>query len=122
MEINVYYPKRKEASDFKNRWDIKVGYENQTPTKVDIEKDYAELPISQDVWNVMDEEIDIGSEELILEGLFRMMNQESNPMTTNEMQDWIRNNVTHTSMSVGDVVSINDMYFVCMNECWKEVQ
>jgi len=124
MEINVYYPKRREARDYINDWDIKVSYNNQIPTKANIDKDYVELPIPQKFWNVMDDKLDIGSEEIILEGIFKMMNDyNSNPMSTNKMQDWIRaNKVSHTSMSVGDVVCINDMYFVCMNEGWKEVQ
>ena len=50
------------------------------------------------------------------------MNTQDNPMSTKEMQTWIReNNVSHTSMSVGDVIELDNKVFVCASEGWKEV-
>jgi hypothetical protein len=122
MEIKVLYPKRYEERNYLNDWDIKVGYKEQIPTKADIEKDYKELPISKKYWSAWQLDL-IDSKEDILEQLFLLFNRyQTNPMSTDEMQNWIKENkVSHTSMSVGDIVILDNDIYVCANEGWKKV-
>lgn len=47
-----------------------------------------------------------------LENIFEKFNSEENPLSTPEYQDKIKSLLTHTSMSVGDVVQIDDSYYV----------
>ena len=49
----------------------------------------------------------------MLEETFAKLNLGGNPMATKENQDWIRrNNVSHTSMSVGDIIKVGDRLFI----------
>ena len=124
MEIKVLYPKRNEERNYLNDWDIKVSYKEQIPTKADIEKDYKELPISKKYWSSWQLDIaDPKYKESILEEIFKLFNSyKTNPMSINEMQDWIKENkVSHTSMSVGDIVILDNDIYVCANEGWKKV-
>jgi len=125
MEIRVFYPTRKEIRDYKNDWDIKVSYKKEFPTKADIEHDYKELPIS-DHWQKVFGDVNPKSakdKEAFLDAVFSDMNNyDLNPMSNKEMQTWIRHNkVSHTSMSVGDVIALDDTFYVCDEIGWEEV-
>jgi hypothetical protein len=48
----------------------------------------------------------------ILEGIFQLFNSAENPLAMSNKQQFIRDNKIHTSMSVGDIVQIDDVYWV----------
>jgi len=120
MRIRVFYPTRNKEINYDRDWSIKVSYKEEFPTKADVLKDYKELPIS-DFWNTID--LDVKTfKPWLLDKIFQLMNDyKTNPLSSEEMQKWIRENkVRHTSMSVGDVIAIDDTFYVCANEGWKE--
>jgi hypothetical protein len=44
-------------------------------------------------------------------------------MSTKEMQKWIKENeIAHTSMSVADIVVLDDTIYICANLGWKEIK
>ena len=122
MEIEIKYPRRSEVRNFENDWDVKVNYKNEFPTKADIERNYVKLPIDQSFWDA----IGLSEETFkpwVLDKIFQLMNKYgTNPMSTDEMQNWIKENKgSHTSMSVGDVIIIDNNIYVCATVGWKEV-
>lgn len=50
---------------------------------------------------------------------FSLYNGEDNPLQIKESQDFIRNARVHTSMSVGDVVSIDGILYLCEDINWR---
>ena len=50
---------------------------------------------------------------------FSFYNGEDNPLQTIENQIFIRNVKTHTSMSVGDAISINGILYLCEDLGWR---
>lgn len=62
--------------------------------------------------NVFNEIISTSLEdEELLEELFEKFNSEDNPLQSEEKQRMIGENNSHTSMSVGDVIKLNDQYY-----------
>lgn len=125
MEIRILYPIRREERNYDKDWDVRVSYKNEFPTKANIEKDYKELPISETFWkDSLKRLLDFDSGEHLLETIFHLLNMdETNPMSTDDMQDWIRaNKVSHTSMSVGDIIMLDNNIYVCADEGWKEIK
>ena len=124
LEIVIKYPKRTSEEDYKKDWG-RIVYEDEFPTKANIATDYKELPIPEDHWMKMFGDLKPrhqGDEIALLDAIFSIMNTQDNPMATKEKQTWIRENkVSHTSMSVGDVIELNEHVFVCASEGWKEV-
>lgn len=54
--------------------------------------------------------------------VFSILNGESyiaNPLCISQNQRFIHENGTHTSMSVGDIVEINGIYYLCEDIGWK---
>ena len=103
MKIRVFYPVRNKERNFDKDWDVRVNYKDEFPTKADIAKDYKELPIPKKYWNAWNlNRIDKKYCKSILDEIFKLMNNDNrNPLSTPEMQTWIRENkVRHTSMSV----------------------
>lgn len=45
-----------------------------------------------------------------------------NPLSTPENQQFIRNAGTHTSMSVGDIVEIKGVMYLCEDIGWRELR
>jgi len=88
-------------------WIVSVR-EGVMPTKEDIEKDYVQIPIEIHRNN--------------LDSIYAMLNGPRNPMLEPRMQRWIDDNMTHTSMSVGDIVKLggNDLY-IAANLGWKKL-
>jgi len=120
MEIKIYYPKRTPEANWENDWDVKVNYKHQYPTLADIENDYKQLPVSPEYWAILELNDD---KDFVLDKIFSLFNHYStNPMSREEAQQWIRNNnVSHTSMSIGDVVALDDEYYVCDTEGWTKI-
>ena len=50
---------------------------------------------------------------------FEIFNGDDNPFANKEIQEFIRKVCTHTSMSVGDIVVIDDIYHICENIGWR---
>lgn len=57
-----------------------------------------------------------------LEGLFMRFNSEDNPLSASEYQKKIKKFLSHTSMSVGDVVQIDDDYYVVAGVGFKKLK
>lgn len=47
----------------------------------------------------------------VCDELFRLFNSDKNPLLNK--QNFIRENKTHVSMSVGDIIFIDDDYYIC---------
>jgi len=130
-KIEIKYPKRKNKENMHDDWMMRVSYKNKYPTREEIDADYVTLPIPNEFWlkmNMPDEEY----KTAILDAIFNIMNRyDTNPMgMTSEsdehgkrMQQWLRNHdIRHTSMSVGDVIILDNNIYVCDVQGWKEVQ
>jgi len=122
MKLEIKYPKkRSKERNFNKDWDVRVLYKGEFPTIKEIENNYVTLPITE-FWD----QIGLTEETFetwILDKVFKLMNQDNtNPMTRPEMQEWIRKNTTHTSMSVGDVIKVDNKYYVCKDIGWKEIK
>ena len=121
-EIVIKYPK----GTSKRLWN-RIVYEDELPTKADIATDYKELPISNSFWlnkfdKINSSKLPIKEHACFLAVIFSIMNTQDNPMSTKEMQNWIKENkVSHTSMSVGDVIELNNKTYVCATVGWKEI-
>ena len=123
-EIKVFYCKSNEEDPY-DEWDVKVSYKDTFPTLSDIENDYVELPIPNKFWWGWGSR-GWETNERTLDEIFGLMNNYSrNPIADGrggEMQNWIKEHgVRHTSMSVGDAVSIGDKTFVCARFGWNKV-
>ena len=57
-----------------------------------------------------------------LEKIFRKFNSRENPLSTRDNQEKIKSLETHTSMSVGDVIQINDKYYSVSGEGFHQVR
>lgn len=51
--------------------------------------------------------------EEVCNKIFNLFNGDDNPLSTQSKQNFIRENNTHTSMSIGDIIYINDGYYIC---------
>jgi len=122
MEVRIFYPKRTPEENLKSSWYMKVCYHNELPTVDQIKNDYEQLPISKEYWQE-NKVSEFPNCQYTLETLFEIFNTGLNPMSAPEMQQWIRDNkVTHTSMSVGDVVALDNDYFICDVEGWTKLE
>lgn len=96
-------------------------YEN-TPSSFVI-KQYIKVNVSNDEFKkyyikVFENECDDNLKEnkIIfkhLESLFSLFNFEKNPLINDDSQKFIINNKLHTSMSIGDIIKINEQYYCC---------
>lgn len=78
-----------------------------------IEESYVE------VYSSMDE---VGDDIFIyLEKMFEKFNNDENPLSGVDQQNKISYLNTHTSMSVGDVVKINDTYYVAKGTGFSKI-
>lgn len=106
MNAKIYYWKEIK------KWLLEVTMRRSFPTKEDIKKDYVQLPFTLEIE---------GKDEL--DRIFEQLNVGDNPLATTENQEWLKaNEVCHTSMSVGDVVQLDDQYFVCAGVGWEEIE
>jgi hypothetical protein len=98
----VYYWKHEKSMDYM--------IEGKTPTKTEFEKDYAKLPVE--------------TKEKDLDKIWEDYNvgKSHHKLGTKEMQNWIRKNTGHTSMSVGDVVQINGDYYIARDVGWEKLK
>ena len=112
--IEIYHERRNKF-DPHNVWGVKLYLDNPEgfPTKSEVKRTYAKLPIPQSFWK---------SKGIIknidLDEIYAVMNTGDNPMSWNspdgdKMQQWIKDHDTHTSTSIGDVIAINGKFYVC---------
>jgi hypothetical protein len=59
--------------------------------------------------------------ENYLEDLFKLFNSGDNPLCSNEKQSLIQKSKSHTSMSVGDVVCIDENYYMVCPTGFKKI-
>lgn len=76
--------------EFNLKWDEFQEYYQQVHSEI-CEKDYSQIA---------------------LEGLFERFNSESNPLLVEEKQEYIKKNNLHTSMSIADIIKLEDRYFI----------
>ena len=108
MKAEVYYWK-----DIK--WLLELGAKDKPehPTKEQIKTDYVKLPVKF--------EIESGDEKK-LDKIYATLNTDKNPMATSNMQKWIKDNeLTHTSMSVGDIIRTKKGMYICKDFGWEKV-
>lgn len=122
MEIKILYWK-----DIKSMVDVQ--YEGRLPTHEQINADYSEVAN----YNIPDSIASINEhgfiiqendteEDITPDSYFELFNNGSNPLATPEGQQYIKDNgVRHTSMSVGDIITLNGLPFICDSEGWKRV-
>ena len=85
--------------------------EGKTPTKEDFKKDFVKIPIEtpeknlEKIW----EDFNVGKSKAI--------------MGLPHNQEFIRrNSLSHTTMSVGDIVKKDDGYYIAGNIGWKKLK
>jgi hypothetical protein len=99
----VYYWKDVKSMDYM--------VEGKTPTKEDFEKDYVKLPVE--------------TEEKELEQIWHDYNvgKSKHKLGTEKIQDWIRDHdLSHTSMSIGDVVQKNGDFYIARDVGWEKLK
>ena len=107
MKVEIFY--------FKKGSRFRFGFADAPKTMKDFMKDYVK------VWSK--DLVGLGLEDGILDGLFSKFNLGNNPLSTPENQEMLRNkNVRHTSMSVGDVIKLGNVYYYCDNEGWERIE
>ena len=58
-----------------------------------------------------------------LEKIFSMLNRPNNPLGEPLYQDLIRKKkVSHTSMSVGDMIKVGRVWYYCADEGWEKLE
>ena len=80
-------------------------------TKSDIQKYYKSVYQTQ-LSKYSCELVDDNDVNCYLQSLFELFNSDNNPLSTKEHQQYIKENELHTSMSVGDVISVNERFYV----------
>ena len=113
VRVQIYYWNRQHIDFLMNTTGIAIENLNETHVKV---------PTSRPRFVCIgyDPMLDIHN---MLEDLFCKYNHEDkNPLGSVNGQKFVRENKTHTSMSVGDVIQINEKYFVCKDEGWRELE
>lgn len=128
MEINIYYTQKPTEENYLDSWSSKVHI-NKYPTIKDVKKEYIKLPIDEcfwKSWRFIDVK-EVPKDERTLEAIFALFNNYThNPMADGKdgkMQKWLKDhNVVHTSMSVGDVIQLDNEFFVCAMEGWKKLK
>lgn len=99
--IEIYYPVRENEKD--------VMFKPKEITMESMKYTHKKLPIEI---NTTDN----------LETVFIMFNSPSNPLSSKYYQNWMKENeIYHTSMSVGDIIKIDDEFFVCDRVGWKKL-
>lgn len=102
--MEVYYLKSKHVELMKNT--EKITLENLTETHV-------KMPVLFHYTIKTPDEV------------FAILNDGSsvpNPLTTQKNQQFVRENGTHTSMSIGDIVEIKGIYHMCEDVGWRILQ
>lgn len=56
-----------------------------------------------------------------LEHCFSRFNSDNNPLLEEPYQKFIKENKLHTSLSVGDVIQLEDKFYVCKGFGWEEL-
>jgi len=123
MEVKILYWKDIQSM-------VDVQYEHKLPTtKQQIKDDYAivkeydipdvEVKTYGDWFEITDELGSVVTPDTFFE-IFNM--DDSNPLATPEGQKFIRDSgVKHTSMSCGDIVSVDDSLYVCIDVGWRKI-
>jgi len=101
MKIEVYYWKSEHGSDYLH---------DKTPSIGEFHSDFIKVPFEK---NPPIEEKDYPKEftSKVCDSIYHILNCEENPLGTPENQEFIRENKLHTSMSVGDIISIDEKEF-----------
>jgi len=83
---------------------------NVIPSAADLYHDYKEVPLRPIIADK--------------DAIFEQLNIETNPLGEKGWQDWIGKNLQpspHTSMSVGDIIQIDDDYWLARIIGWKRL-
>lgn len=110
MQANIYYPSHDIVI---NPWDTS-SITSQIVNKYYIKM--CEVDIPGDV--VLDNESSLYE---YLESLFALFNSEDNPLCSEDSQDYIIKNKLHTSMSIGDIIKINDKSYCASTFGFTEI-
>ena len=111
---------------YRSKTTLRNGWWNK-PTLEGLSSTHITLPDA--VSNDINQEVPLvdGLQGHALEVIFhRMNNYNENPLsvghTNGGLQDWMNDNdLGHTSMSMFDVVRINDTYWLCMPSGWEKL-
>ncbi|ARF12179.1 hypothetical protein Klosneuvirus_3_314 [Klosneuvirus KNV1] len=113
-QVSIHYPclLQKQSQTF-----LVKRFLNPTKiTKEEFNKYYASIYTFQHEF----QETDNVNE--FLENLFHRFNSDENPLATKEYQDKIEKLQAHTSMSMGDVIKINDTHYIVDGIGIKEIK
>lgn len=120
MKVKVYYLSK--WKDFVRKY----GLNTINTLLVSNETDLKTVQFDQDYYLEMCEntiEKESFSEEDIfgiLEDIFREFNSDNNPLVNH--QEYIRNNDSHTSMSVGDLIKLDDRLYIVASMGFLEIK
>jgi hypothetical protein len=114
METKIFYANKAASEDEAVRYFIHAcsytdaGSFTMRISKADFEKFWTELPVTY--WRSP-------------EKTFMYFNGEDNPMTAPKQQQWIRDhNVGHTSMSCGDIIQVDDEFFITLATSFAKLE
>lgn len=102
--------KKSKVYYWKKGTSLKYMVEGKIPTKKEFEKDYVKLPVETSETNLDEiwEDYNIGKSK-------HKMGQKKN-------QDWLKEHgLSHTTMSVGDIIKVGNKHFIVKHEGWKEI-
>ena len=105
--MEVYYWK-------KGKWDYLHG---DLPTKRGFKKDYVKLPIKIKYERSLTKNQNLERTYLLLNGI-----SGKNPLGSDYIQNWmLRKGVSHTSMSIGDIIKVGDHYYIVSEVGFKRL-
>ena len=106
---------------------VDVQYEGRYPTQEQISSDYVtvhEFNIPDSIGHLNEDGflINSGNEEIVPDDFFSKFNNGTNPLATPEGQRFIKENgVRHTSMSIGDIIEVEGLPYICDCEGWTRI-
>lgn len=113
-QVSIYYPcfTQKQSQDFM----VKRFLFPTKITKEEFNKYYISIYTFEHEFQKTDNITEF------IENLFHRFNSDENPLSTKEYQDKIEALQAHTSMSMGDIIKIDDVYYIVDGVGIKEMK
>lgn len=128
IDVKIYFWKRDYADYLLDKY-------NKDITAIGMRKSHVQMTVPDwvkehinSVWQL--KHYDITTYQKICDYLFGLYNTDPetegehgkiNPLHSDENQQYIKDKGAHTSMSVGDIVEINERIFLCKMSGWREI-
>jgi hypothetical protein len=132
--IEVYYTSRSRFGDNWTEIDSEGYFQKVYPSIQEVKEEWKKVPSFAIDDMIRDNTVDTAEtraylDDDILNTLFILMNDydtnilagydNQGNLKMDHLQTWVRENQTHTSMSVNDVISIDGIFYLCDDIGWK---